>query len=492
MSLVKIRYRGTARWGRSPKRYAPNRHIPGSSDTPIMGAVAQVRANIGSRLAEHSFSRGHLWLLALLAVGIGLLATAPSSTSAGGTTGAYLLSAQDKIRIAIFEWRPSKDEFFEWKALNADYNVQPNGNVSIPLLGEVRAAGLSTSDLAQSIGTLLQDRTGVAQVPNVTIEIVSFRPIYITGQVDRPGEFAYRPNLMVMQAVALSGGLRRPPPGQRVERDVVNARSELSSLTAEYDTLLARKARLEAEAAELDRVKFPPTLTERTNDAALTVLMQRESQLFETRRSAHQSQIRTLQELRQYLEGEVVSVQQQLEAHRRQMDLVKKELDGITVLITKGLSVEPRRLGLERNLAQLEGERLRLESTMTRARQEISKTAISILEADTKREIEAAEGLSVTHVRLEEVSRRFEANKKLLQEAEALAPVLSSDIRSGARVQPSYTIIRQGAGGIATEITAAETTPVQPGDTIKVEVPVNDKPIGSPEISREEKLPSRS
>jgi hypothetical protein len=130
---------------------------------------------------------------------------------------------------------------------------------------------------------------------------------------------------------------------------------------------------------------------------------------------------------------------------------------------------------------------------MTRARQEISKTAISILEADTKREIEAAEGLSVTHVRLEEVSRRFEANKKLLQEAEALAPALSSDIRSGARVQPSYTIIRQGAGGIATEITAAETTPVLPGDTIKVEIPVNDKlPIGSPEISREEKLPSRS
>ena len=138
--------------------------------------------------------------------------------------------------------------------------------------------------------------------------------------------------------------------------------------------------------------------------------------------------------------------------------------------------MEPRRLGLERNVAQLEGDRMRLESTMTRSRQEISRTALSILELSTKREIEAAAGLSETQAKVEEVSRRFETSKGLLQEAEAIAPMVSSDTRSG-RAQPVYTIIRPGAGGIAAEIFAAETTPVQPGDTVKVEVPVDERPL---------------
>lgn len=402
----------------------------------------------------------------------------------------YLLWAQDKIRVTISEWRPSRDEFFEWKAINGEYSVQPNGILSIPLIGEVQAAGLSTGVLSRKIGTMLQERTGLAQNPDVAIEIVQFRPVYITGHVERPGEFAFRPNLMVLQAVALSGGARRPPVGSRVERDIISGRSELKHLAADYSGLLARKARFEAEIADEAQIKFPIELTERRDDGPVVVLMQQERALFEARRTANLNQIRMLNDLRQYLETEVSSIQSQLGTHNHQIELVTKELDNVRMLVTKGLAVEPRRLGLERNVAQLEGDRLRLESNMSRARQEISRTGLSILEFTTKREIEAATGLRDTQAKIEEVMRRFETSKGLLNEAETTATVSFDDV-STSRAKLVYTIIRQNAAGIATEIIAADTTLVQPGDTIKVELPVDEKSMNRVlNIRRQGKQPS--
>jgi protein involved in polysaccharide export with SLBB domain len=388
----------------------------------------------------------------------------------------YLLATQDKVRIAIHEWRPSKDEFFEWKAINAEYTVQPNGNLSMPLIGEVRAAGVSTADLALNIKELLSERTGIAQLPNVAIEIVQFRPVYVTGHVERPGEFSYRPNLLVLQAVALSGGLRRPPLDARIERDVINGRLQLQQQAAEYHDLLARQARFQTEFANDEAVNFPPELRERKDDPQTAMLLEQERELFQARRSASQSQIQMLNELRAFLETEVASLEHQLGAHNRQMELVRKELDSVNGLVAKGLAVEPRRLGLERIVAQLDGDRLRLESSATRVRQEISRTGIAILELSAKREIEAATGLRETQGKLEEVMRRFETSKELLGEAEALASTSGENMGRG-RLQPIYTIIRQNGDGIASEITASETTLVNPGDTIKVDMPVDDRTL---------------
>ncbi len=459
MSMARYTRRGAS--GRRPDRSQRRAH-------GLAGAWSFARMRL---------AKGGLWLqLAVLIAVIAILAAPRNSSLASGSDNTYRLSAQDKVRITVYEWRPSKDELFEWKGINGEYIVQPSGNVAIPLIGEVRAAGLSTGELAQSIGTMLRDRTGLVQAPDVSAEVVLFRPIYVTGQVEHPGEFAFRPNLIVLQAVALSGGVRRPLAGARIEREIIAGRSDLRQQSTEYNTLLARKARFEAELAQEEKLKFPATLTEKADDPATAVLMQRETALFEARRSAYLNQVRTLKELHAFLESEVGSIQGQLETHNRQMALVRKELDAVNILVSKGLAVEPRRLGLERNVAQLEGDRLRLESSMTRVRQEVSRTAISILELSTKREIEAATGLSETQAKIEDVLRRFSASRELLEESESVAPMMARDPRGGP-AQPTYTIIRQGPGGIATEIFAAETTPVQPGDTIKVELPVDDRPV---------------
>ncbi len=112
-----------------------------------------------------------------------------------GSSNDYTLGSQDKVRLKVFEWRASRDEIFEWTAFNAEYTVGQGGKISLPLVGDVVAAGKSPTDLSQTIGQALQTRIGLVEPPSISVEVVQFRPFYIVGDVDRPGEYAYRPGL---------------------------------------------------------------------------------------------------------------------------------------------------------------------------------------------------------------------------------------------------------------------------------------------------------
>jgi polysaccharide export outer membrane protein/exopolysaccharide production protein ExoF len=92
--------------------------------------------------------------------------------------------------------------------------------------------------------------------------------------------------------------------------------------------------------------------------------------------------------------------------------------------------------------------------------------------------------------KIEDAARRFDAARGLLQAAETLA---NGEQREGRRVEPVFTIIRQGSSGIAAEISAADSTPVLPGDTIKVDLPAAQGQPTAPPASlaaQQEKHPS--
>lgn len=103
--------------------------------------------------------------------------------------------AGDKIKVTVYGE----------ETLNGIYDVDPAGNVSLPLAGTVRAAGRNKRELERIItgrykGDYLQD-------PKVTVDIVNLRPFYIMGEAEHQGEFPYRAGLNVMGAIATAGGI---------------------------------------------------------------------------------------------------------------------------------------------------------------------------------------------------------------------------------------------------------------------------------------------
>lgn len=118
---------------------------------------------------------------------------APAATQ-GADQSSYVLGVDDKVILTVF----GED------SLSREYAIGPNGNMSVPLIGDVKAAGRSIGDVQAEITRRLSD--GYLKDPSVSMQISTFRPFYIMGEVSKPGEYAYRQGLTVMAAVATAEG----------------------------------------------------------------------------------------------------------------------------------------------------------------------------------------------------------------------------------------------------------------------------------------------
>lgn len=120
--------------------------------------------------------------------------TVQVQTSATSNVG-YNLGNGDRLRVTVFGEEDMSGEFL----------VDSTGQVSIPLVGEVPAAGRTVRDFRRELETRLVDG-GILLKPRVSAEVINFRPYYILGEVGLPGEYPYADALTVLNAVATAQG----------------------------------------------------------------------------------------------------------------------------------------------------------------------------------------------------------------------------------------------------------------------------------------------
>jgi polysaccharide export outer membrane protein len=119
-------------------------------------------------------------------------------------TSAYRLQAGEKIRVYVF----GEDK------LSGDYEIDPGGQISLPLAGTIKAAGLTQVELEEALARKF--RSEYLRNPKVTVTMMAARPFYIVGEVEKPGEYAYKSGLNILTATAMAGGTT-----YRARRDVV-------------------------------------------------------------------------------------------------------------------------------------------------------------------------------------------------------------------------------------------------------------------------------
>ena len=158
------------------------------------------------------FSRLMLPLIGILSLALASCSSPSATNSAAAQAYAgeapikvedINLASGDKIHLTVF----GEDN------ISGDYEVDTEGFISVPLAGQVKAAGLKKVELASLVADHL---TGLLRAPRVTVTIVSFRPFYILGEVEKPGEYTFRSGLNVASAMAIAGGAT-----YRASRDTV-------------------------------------------------------------------------------------------------------------------------------------------------------------------------------------------------------------------------------------------------------------------------------
>jgi polysaccharide export outer membrane protein len=129
----------------------------------------------------------------------------------------YALGVGDHVRITVFN-EPT---------LSGEFAVNANGKLSLPLIGDLDAGGKNAADVAAAVQGALAD--GYLKHPQVSAEVVAFRPFFILGEVKAPGQYPYVTSLTVYNAIATAQGF-----SPRAERKNVFIRPAGSSAEKSY------------------------------------------------------------------------------------------------------------------------------------------------------------------------------------------------------------------------------------------------------------------
>jgi polysaccharide export outer membrane protein len=122
---------------------------------------------------------------------------AQAAAAAPSNDRSYKLGPGDEIRVTVFN-EPD---------LKVEQKIAAQGEINMPLIGDVSANGLTSADLARSIEARLSK--GYLREPRVSVTVITYRPFYVIGEVSRPGSYAFTPNLTVASAIATAGGFAK-------------------------------------------------------------------------------------------------------------------------------------------------------------------------------------------------------------------------------------------------------------------------------------------
>ncbi len=133
---------------------------------------------------------------------------AASALALGGCAGGSAAGAPSVAEAA--EYRLGSGDglrliFYGEDKLNGEYRIGSNGTLALPLIGEVDASGQTLPELQQQIAAAYK-KGGFLLDPKVAVEILSYRPFFVLGEVNAPGQYPFIPGMTVRQAIATAKG----------------------------------------------------------------------------------------------------------------------------------------------------------------------------------------------------------------------------------------------------------------------------------------------
>ena len=133
-------------------------------------------------------------------------ATAQPQAAPDASADDYRLGAEDKVKINVYGEADLSGEFV----------VDSSGVLSAPFIGQIAVKGLTVREFEAAYASKLREAE-ILKDPKVSAEVTSFRPIYVLGEVKKPGQYAYVSGMTIQKAVALAEGFTYRASESRVE-----------------------------------------------------------------------------------------------------------------------------------------------------------------------------------------------------------------------------------------------------------------------------------
>jgi len=354
--------------------------------------------------------------------------------------------------------------------------ISLDGSISFPLLGTVVVAGLAPSQAQATIQAALANKIfqlrlsdgrskNVVIDPNeVTATVVEYRPIYVNGDVSRPGEHPYRLLMTVRQAVALSGGydtirFRMSDP----ILDLAGLKSEYKSLWIEFAKERVHVWRLKTELGDTNDPDQTPLTDVPLPQSDLSEIARLETESLKVRLADHQREKEFLQRAIKQGSDQIkaLSEQQQKEEQGVQSDVeeLQRDLD----LYKKGTLISPRVTDARRAVLLSSTRKLQTVVQLMQLEKQQDEVQRKLEQLDDRRRMEAIGELQEAGVKLSEIRAKLQGVEDKIQ----YTGLLRSQLARSERNVPEIAIIRKSEKG-PRRLAATEESELQPGDVVEV------------------------
>ena len=336
--------------------------------------------------------------------------------------------------------------------------VSVDGKISLPLIGEISVAGLSLSELRLKVRDLLVANN--IRNPDVTVEIVAYRPVYVDGAVANPGPYPYRPGLTVREVVALADAY-----------DVMqlrNGRAEAGKLAVELANQTVRVARLQAAVAgktEIDIKHLPPGSIAPINLPELVVV---QTQQLKAEQEDYENEKSYLERMIKATREQISALDQAQQEEAREVDQLQKDAARTRELLQKGLVQVSRVEEQQRAISSAQGRLFDVMARATGAKKDLEMLNRQQQEEGYKRKISTLQKLDETLGQLATTRALLEATHEKLRYAGAAKPELKPELLRGDGQARHFVIVRKARDQLRQRIPADEDTSLLPGDTVEV------------------------
>lgn len=369
----------------------------------------------------------------------------------------YRLLPQDRLSLKAMRWDADSTTYLSWTGVTGEYTITGDGDLMIPLVGQVEAEGHTPAELAAALELKFRRQIGMVEPPRIALEVIGHLPVYVLGDVNSPGAYDFHVGMTAQQILALAGGPIRPPIQLATGNDIQVLRmgGEIRLLATQIDELEQQRQRLIADLTVLESDDEGADLTNAPEGL--------EGEILQATLAAREGQGERIRDLQALLKEQIESLTQQLELRDTQIANVSKELENLNSLREKGLTASNRVTAMTNALNDLESKRLDQEVALLVARQDLNRAQRDELQLDDTARSDALVKLNEVESQLASLKTRLQTASTLHGELAAAGYLSEDDIASETTIE--FIVTR---GGNTQTQRVKGTDPVQPGDTIEV------------------------
>jgi protein involved in polysaccharide export with SLBB domain len=352
--------------------------------------------------------------------------------------------------------------FFQRIDLSAEYVINDSGNIMIPLLGWIKTEGHSIRTLRETI--MGQFERVMGRQGDVSIAITKRQPIYVTGLLKNVGVFEFVPDMMVLHAVALAGGVKKEEIYAGRFAEYIRAKAEHTRARHQMKRLVAKHAALIARRDQLREVAPPERLVNMVGAEEARVLIERVTKL-----AGHNEGVAEAK--RQALENRVDHQRNQVELLKKRLAEISPELETrraryarMQLLLKRGITTSANPDAAHESFVVVKDRRDSIAQELANAEFALRKATSDLKQFGAGQRIELAKEISRIESELDDSEIELfstQANKEM---ADKLFMQSGSDMRD-----VTYQVLRKSRAG-PVSLDADQTTQLVPGDVLNVKL----------------------